>query len=83
MRPSFLSVPSSTKPLSTLEAFKEIARFRPVAAKYWVSKLGGLSFIDIEAILTNIPSSEMSDQARAFALKMLKLNIERILNCGV
>ncbi len=76
-------VPNSSKPLSTLDAFKEIARFRPAAAKYWVSKLRSLSFEDIETILNNIPSSEMSDQARAFALKMLKLNIERIVNCGV
>lgn len=76
-------VPSSSRPLSTLEAFQEIARFRPVAAKYWATKLGGLSFQDIETILTNIPSNEMSEQARVFALKMLKLNIERILNCGV
>jgi len=76
-------VPNSVKPLSTLDAFKEVARFRPVAAKYWVSKLGGLSFSDIETILNKIPSSEMSEQAREFALKMLKLNIERILSCGV
>lgn len=82
-RSALYKTPGSARPLSTLDAFIEVARFRQVAAKYWVSKLGGLSFIDIETILNNIPSSEMSDQARAFASKMLKLNIERILNCGV
>lgn len=72
----------SEKPLTTLDAYKEAARLRTDAASYWISKLASLSFDDIEAIFNNIPSSEMSDLAREFAMKMLKINIERLLNCG-
>ena len=82
-RSALYKVPNSPKPLSTLEAFKEVARFRSDAAKYWMSKLEGLSLVDIESILNNIPSSEISAPARAFALKMIELNTKRILNCGV
>lgn len=73
----------SEKPLTTLQAFNEAARLRPIAAKYWLSRLSSLSFADIEAIFDNIPSSEMSDLAKSFALKMLEINIKRLLNSGV
>jgi len=73
----------SVKPLTTLRAFNEAARLRTVAANYWLSRLAELSFNDIEAIFSNIPSNEMSGLAREFAMKMLEINIERLLNRGV
>ena len=73
----------SEKPLTTFGAFNEAARLRTDAANYWLSKLAGLSFDEIGAIFNNIPSSEMSDLAREFAMKMLEINIERLLNRGV
>lgn len=72
----------SAKPLTTLDAFNEAARLRPIAANYWLSRLARLSFDDIEAIFNNIPSSEISDLAREFAMKMIEINIERLLNRG-
>ena len=82
-RSALYKTAKSGKPLTTLEAFDEAARLRPDAAKYWLSKLAGLSFSDIETILNSIPFSEMSDLARAFALKMLEVNTKRLLNSGV
>ncbi|PCH60225.1 MAG: phosphatidylinositol kinase [Gammaproteobacteria bacterium] len=73
----------SKKPLTTSDAFNEAARLRTDAASYWLSRLAGLSFDDIEAIFNNIPSGSMSDLAREFAMKMLKINLERLLTRGV
>lgn len=75
--------PGSEKPLSTLDAFIEAARFRNVAAQYWLSKLATVSHLGIEEIFSNILVSEISEEAKAFALKMLQINTMRLLNSGV
>ncbi|MDH5573014.1 MAG: phosphatidylinositol kinase [Gammaproteobacteria bacterium] len=75
--------PKSEKPLSTLEAFIEAARFRKTAAQYWLKKLAEVSFLDIEEVFSNIPVSEASEEAKVFALKMLQLNTKRLLDTEV
>ncbi|VAX11764.1 hypothetical protein MNBD_GAMMA25-2176 [hydrothermal vent metagenome] len=75
--------PKSVKPLSTLDAFIEAARLRNTAAQCWLRKLADVSFLDLEEVFSNIPDSEISEEAKAFALKMLKINTMRLLNSGV
>lgn len=82
-RSALYKTSKSQRPLTTLEAFIEAARFRVDAVQYWLEVLNNLSFADIENILALIPASEMSDQAKAFSLKMMQINAIRLLNSGV
>ncbi len=70
------------KPLTTLEAFQEAARLPEVreAKAYWLSRLAATRIADFRFILDNIPPTEISDPAKAFALRMLEINRERLLS---
>lgn len=76
---AFYVSPTSSKPLTTLEAFAEAARISSDAAQYWLRQLGKVSIYDFESIMVRIPASEMSDAARQFALKLIEINRERLL----
>lgn len=77
---ALFSTPASAKPLTTLEAFTEAAKIRAEAAEYWRTKLVKLNLGDYRAILAEIPDTIISTPARDFALRMLELNTQRILN---
>lgn len=70
------------KALTTLAAFEEAAKLPEVreAKGYWFSRLGAVSLADFRGIFENIPASEITVPAREFALKMLEINRERLLN---
>ncbi len=76
---AFYVSPTSSKPLTTVEAFAEAARISPEAAQYWLTQLSSFSMGDFESILSHIPASEMSDAARQFALKLIEVNRSRLL----
>jgi len=78
-RSAFFATPTSPKPLKTLEAFLEAAKIRPDAAAYWLGKLGEIDVENLRAILSEIPDAEISEPAREFAVRMLEINAERIL----
>lgn len=69
------------KPLTTLGAFEEAARLPEVreAKGYWRSQLAATRIADFRLILDNVPPTEISAPAKAFALKMLEVNRERLL----
>lgn len=69
------------KPLTTLVAFQEAARISEVreAKRYWVGRLKAVSLADFREIFDNVPSSEISEPARDFGLRMLEINRERLL----
>jgi hypothetical protein len=77
---AFYPLPSSTKPLTTLEAFVQPARISPHAAQYWKDQLAGISMHEIESIVDQVPAAEMSDLARQFAVRLMEINRDRILN---
>lgn len=74
--------PTSTKPLTTFEAFKNAARTRPNAAKQWIQRLQGVSLQDTQSLFEMIPSDWITPTAIEFAQKMLDLNRTRILALG-
>jgi hypothetical protein len=76
---AFFLSPSSSKPLSTLDAFFEVGKVRPEAAKSWLESLMDVSWRDVEMIFEQIPHNLISDVAIEFALKMLDLNRGRLL----
>jgi hypothetical protein len=68
------------KPLTTLEALAEAARYTRGAADYWRTRLERISVADCDRILGEVPDSIISVPARAFALRMIEINRTRILN---
>jgi hypothetical protein len=78
-RSAFFLSPSSSKPMSTLEAFREAGKVRPAAARWWLESLKQVSWRDVQMIFAQIPRSLISGIAIEFALKMLDLNQRRLL----
>ena len=80
---AFFSTPTSNKPLSTLEVFKEASKLRPQAGRAWLERVSQISDNDVNAIFDQIPIDRISDAAKNFAMKMLELNRKRLLELGV
>lgn len=78
-RSAFYGSSTSDKPLTTLAAFQEAAKLVPEAHNYWLGRLRSTSLADYERIFQNVPPTEMTNPARDFALKMLEINRNRIL----
>lgn len=78
-RSAFYASPMSDKPLTTYAAFQEADRYLPEAKHYWLQRLEATSLAGYERILNNAPPSEMTIPAGNFALKMLEINRNRLL----
>ena len=78
-RSAFFATQTSPKPLKTLEAFQEAAKIRPVAADHWLSKLDEINTENFRAILGGGPSFGNFQPARDFALRMMEINAQRLL----
>lgn len=76
---SFYQSPKSSKPLSTLEAFKEAATHDLQAADYWCERLSRVTVDAYREIFDKIPRSEITDMAKQFAIRMLEINSRRLL----
>ena len=76
---AFFESPPSEKPMSTLDAFRDGARVRPLAAKAWLERLARLPAGKISDIFTRIPTERITPVAAKFAMKMLELNQRRLL----
>ena len=73
---------SAKKAYTTVEAFTEIAKMNIAAGRYWLEQLSRLQVVDFDHIFEEIPDSVISDAARLFAVQMLKVNKNRLLNVG-
>lgn len=69
--------------MSPLEAFVEIAKMRPAAARHWLHRLDATDLNVVDAVFRAIPPTEISDVARRFALKMIEINRQRLLSVRV
>lgn len=80
---AFYRSESSTKPLSTLDAFLMASKTRSLstAALSWLKRLESIATNDIDAIFEKVPSDIMSDISKNFAKKLLELNRYRLLGC--
>jgi excisionase family DNA binding protein len=79
-RSAFYNTPDDTKPLSTLEAFREAAKKRPAAARFWLNKLEAVSLSNTRLIIDRVPKEEMSDISKEFTQKIIDLNKQRLLS---
>lgn len=76
---AFHSMPDTTKPLLTLEAFNEAAMRRRDAARAWLNKLEKISSSDTRSIIDRVTKDEMSDVAKEFTHRIIELNRQRLL----
>lgn len=79
-RSGFFENKSSTKAMSTMDAFRECAKANPSAAQYWLDRLYAINEADFSAILANIPDDFISSEARDFSNAMLCINRNRLLS---
>jgi len=65
--------------LTTIEAFREAAGFRPAAAQAWLTGFDAVSPQEIRRIFESVPNELISGPAIEFAFQMLELNKGRLL----
>ncbi|MDR3569774.1 MAG: hypothetical protein P4L43_17255 [Syntrophobacteraceae bacterium] len=70
------------KRISTVEAFRLAAKKRPKAAPIWLAKLRDTSVAQYYSIFKRICMDLISPEETRFALEMLRLNRERMLEAG-
>ena len=80
---AFYATYLDTKPMTTLDAFREAAKIRPEAADYWLAQLNNIGNRDYRSILMEIPNTEISTPARDFASRILEINTKRILQLNI
>lgn len=76
---AFFASPARKERLSTVEAFREAGRIRPVAARSWLERLADVSFSAVQGGFAEVPHDRITPVAIEFALKMLELNQQRLL----
>jgi hypothetical protein len=77
-----LGLPLSTDPktISTAEAFGHAARRGPHAAQVWLTRLAEIDVSrHVQPLFDNIPEARMAQHAATFAIRMLELNRQRLL----
>lgn len=70
---------SGTKPMFTIEAFREAGAVRPHAARAWLRRLEQVRPEHIEQTFEQVPAQRISPLAAEFAHRMLEINRKRLL----
>lgn len=67
------------KPLRPLEVFERVHQTRRPAAEAWLNRLNAVSWDLVENVIDRAPETAMTSPARKFALRLLELNREALL----
>jgi hypothetical protein len=78
-RSAFFTFAPAEKPLLTLDAFIEAAKLRPLAAEAWLGRLPQISDREIKDVFDQVPRDRITRDGKAFALRILELNRNRLL----
>jgi hypothetical protein len=78
-RSAFFGAAGDRKPLGPRDAFVVAATAKPKAGEFWLARVAALGHNEIQGIVQAIPISMMSDVSRAFALEMMRIARERLL----
>lgn len=70
---------TSSKPLLTLELFQKAATKSPQAAESWLTRLRQIPDNAVKTLFEQLPLDEATPVARQFALTLLALNKQRLL----
>ena len=77
-RSAFYSPPSGAKPMSTLEAFRKVARKSPQAGLAWLGRLNQVSSNMVQSIFDQIPGDRITKHGIEFATKLLEIKRHRL-----
>ena len=75
---SFFDFQSSD--ITGIEAFKQAAELRPLAAKVWLDRLASIKPEQIQNIFDSLPDNRITPVAKAFATELLDYNRTQLLN---
>lgn len=78
-RSGFFEKKSSTRAMSTVDAFLECKKANVSAGQYWLERLSAINDDNFSGILAKIPNDFISSEARKFAKAMLHINRNRLL----
>ncbi len=70
---------TNTKPLTLIEAFQAASSHNPNATKIWLEKLENVTIDDITEIFERIPEQRISEVSKDFAIRLLEINRQRLL----
>ena len=68
------------KTLLLIDAFRIASSLNPDASKLWLQKLENVTILEVIEIFERVPNERISDEAKQFAVKLLEINRERLLN---
>jgi hypothetical protein len=72
--------PDDSKPMTPYDAFGEMAKRFPDAARIWLNCLSNISDDMIESLFNRIPADRISAVAAEFAMRLLHINRISLLN---
>jgi len=70
---------TDAKPLTLIEAFQAASSHNPNASKIWLEKLENVTIDDITEIFERIPEQRISEVSKDFAIRLLEINRQRLL----
>ena len=70
---------NNAKPLTLIEAFRAASSRNPDASKIWLEKLENVTINDVKEIFERIPEERISEVSKEFAIRMLEINRQRLL----
>jgi len=70
---------TDTKPLTLIEAFQAASSHNPKASEIWLEKLENVTIDDIIEIFERIPKQLISEVSKDFAICLLEINRQRLL----
>jgi hypothetical protein len=78
-RSAFFMTPDDEQPLTTMDAFSEVARRCPTGATVWCTRLRGLEDVTITEIVRAVPDELMSLPIKEFVERIIIHNRDRLL----
>lgn len=78
-RSSLYRSPHDAHPLTTDQAFLEVAKLRPTAAKFWIERLRLMPEAQIDDLLVRVPTERMSLVTKDFTRELLRCNRSRLV----
>ena len=70
---------TDAKPLTLLKAFQAASSQNPQASKIWLEKLENVTIDVVREVFERIPEERISELSKEFAIKMLEINRQRLL----
>ena len=78
-RSAIFETEADAKPLPLINAFQLASWHNPQASKIWLEKLENVTISDITEIFERIPEQRISEVSKDFAIRLLEINRQRLL----